>query len=477
MKAILHTGISLDWVPDPDRRPWGLLPVGNRPVLEYWLEACVSLGIRGVRIVLGEGADLIEAYAGEGEKWGLQITYSFQVPGEAPDAFPRRSPEQWRGDGLLFLCAPAFPLRSETPPRLPDHATSVWKLNDNPVGFLTTDPAALDAFLNSKSPPLSSAPDCGIQASSLDTAKDYFDLNMRMVDGEIRNYLAPGYSLKEDSCVGFNVVIPPSTRLQPPLMIGNNCRFQPLTVLGPGAVIGNQVVVDSQTELSSCVVLDGTYLGKNLEFQGKILAGRHLIDPESGVVLELEDPLLLGQVGAVDVLRENLRALAGKVPALLLFLAQAPFFLFGCLLLRLGGGGAFTNKQVLDRRGHPLRIPAFSGKPGHPLAALFQALSLDRWPLIPFAIFGPLALCGHLPLPAEESDSLRRSLPRLVPGVYADELLLPQPVPPLLREVYARNYLHSRSLSGDLALLFRVLFRRLLCTWPPEPAGVSEDGN
>jgi len=474
MKAILHTGTTLDWVPEQDRRPWALLPVGNRPVLEYWLEACAALGIREVRIVLGEGADLIEAYAGEGEKWGLSISYSFQRPGENPDSFVRRSPEQWRGDGLLYLRAPAFPLRGGEAVSPLLSGTQVLELAGTPIGFITSDPARLDAFLDEGVLPAAENAHCGFTAGPLSTAKEYFDLNMAMVRGDIRRYLAPGYSLQEGSYVGFNVLIPPSCHLNPPLMIGNHCRLRPLTVLGPHAVIGNQVVVDTQTELADCVVLDGTYLGKNLEFRGKILAGRHLIDPESGLALELEDPLLLGQVGTIDQLRESLHALAGKLPALLLFIAQAPLFLPGYLLLRLSGGGAFQNREVLDRSGRPLRIPAFAGKPGSLLAGFFRALSLDRWPLIPFAILGPLALCGHLPLPREQSERLRKSLPRLVPGVYADELLLPEPVPPLILEVYARNYLHTRSLFGDLSLLCRVLLRRLLCNAPSEPRGDPE---
>lgn len=475
MKAILHTGMVLDWVPDPAHRPWMLLPVGNRPVLEYWFECCVALGIQEVRLVLGEGADLVEQYAGDGENWGLDIQYGFLKPGDDPDRFPRRSPDRWRGDGLLYVRAPAFPLRSEAPVQLSEGTTTGLEVSGTCVGFLTRDSDVLNAFLDEGVLPGAGGDTCGIRAAGIETPKAYFDLNMTMVRGDIRHYLAPGYSLQEGSYVGFNVVIPPSCRLNPPLMIGNHCRFQPLSVLGPRAVIGNRVVVDTQTELADCVVLDGTYLGKNLEFRNKILAGRYLIDPESAVTVELEDPLLLGALEGRHPLREIFHSLLTKGLALLLLLVQAPFFFLLYALLRAKGGGSFQSREVLDCKGGDLRIPRFSASTESSPAAFFRALNLDRWPLLPFVLTGRMALCGHLPIPASSMEDPRKELPRFFPGVYADELLLPQPVPEQLLDIYARNYLHEHRAGSDLEMLFRVLTRRLLCNCPSEPDKETDD--
>ena len=62
--------------------------------------------------MLSDGAQAVEAFAQDGARWGLKITYSFLDPDEDPDLFLKRSPELWTG-GLFYLRAPLFPRRSQ----------------------------------------------------------------------------------------------------------------------------------------------------------------------------------------------------------------------------------------------------------------------------------------------------------------------------------------------------------------------------
>jgi glucose-1-phosphate thymidylyltransferase len=52
-----------------------LVPVANKPVLFYGLEAMADAGIRRVGIVVGDTAAEIRAAVGDGSRWGLEITY------------------------------------------------------------------------------------------------------------------------------------------------------------------------------------------------------------------------------------------------------------------------------------------------------------------------------------------------------------------------------------------------------------------
>lgn len=58
-----------------------LVPVANKPVLFYGLEAMRAAGIREVGIVVGETHAEIEAAVGDGSRFGLEVTY---LPQEAP---------------------------------------------------------------------------------------------------------------------------------------------------------------------------------------------------------------------------------------------------------------------------------------------------------------------------------------------------------------------------------------------------------
>ena len=58
-----------------------LVPVANKPVLFYGLEAMRDAGIEEVGIVVGETHAEIESAVGDGSRFGLRVTYLYQ---EAP---------------------------------------------------------------------------------------------------------------------------------------------------------------------------------------------------------------------------------------------------------------------------------------------------------------------------------------------------------------------------------------------------------
>ncbi len=58
-----------------------LIPVANKPILFYGLEAIRDAGIREVGIVVGSTAEEVEAACGDGSQWGLDITY---LPQDTP---------------------------------------------------------------------------------------------------------------------------------------------------------------------------------------------------------------------------------------------------------------------------------------------------------------------------------------------------------------------------------------------------------
>jgi glucose-1-phosphate thymidylyltransferase len=58
-----------------------LVPVANKPVLFYGIEALREAGIKEIGIVVGDTKDEIREAAGDGSRWGVRITYIEQ---EAP---------------------------------------------------------------------------------------------------------------------------------------------------------------------------------------------------------------------------------------------------------------------------------------------------------------------------------------------------------------------------------------------------------
>ena len=55
-----------------------LVPVGNKPILDYGLESIRDAGITDVGVIVGETRAEIEAYVGDGSRFGLDVTFVHQ---------------------------------------------------------------------------------------------------------------------------------------------------------------------------------------------------------------------------------------------------------------------------------------------------------------------------------------------------------------------------------------------------------------
>ncbi len=58
-----------------------LIPVANKPILFYGLEAMAEAGIREVGVIVGDTEEEIRGAVGDGSRWGIEVTYIRQ---EAP---------------------------------------------------------------------------------------------------------------------------------------------------------------------------------------------------------------------------------------------------------------------------------------------------------------------------------------------------------------------------------------------------------
>lgn len=467
MKAVLQTGGAPDWARALGLDTWALAPVAGRPLLEYWLELCDLWRITEVRLVLGEGAHVVEAYAQEGARWGLKITYSFLGPGENPDRFLHRSPELW-AEGLFYLGQPLFPRRANEDPlaRAAVTGTHLHMIGDRIGCLASSQPDFLKTFLAGGELALGAqdfAP-LGVVTEGIASLKAYFDLNMRMVRGECARYVSPGYLTKDAAHVGFNVIIPPAANVQPPLVIGNDTRLSALTNIGPDVVIGERCIVDQQSDLTRCVILDGTYIGRNLEIRDKIVAGHRLIDPADGTVLNVDDPWLLASAARSLRGMDVVRALLGWAAALALALVQLLPFLLLAGLLQLTRQLRYVRATIHAARQQKTRLVLFTdtgnGRASW-LPRLFRALSLDRFPALLKVLTGRLWLCGQEPLTTPADDELRKEFREYFPAAFTYATPRPGVSDTQIKRVDGLYYAHHRSLAENVRILLRGLLGRL----------------
>ena len=73
---ILHGGHGTRLRPLTHTGPKQLLPIANKPMSQFCLEAISETGISDIAIIIGGvGSNKVREYYGDGEKFGVKITY------------------------------------------------------------------------------------------------------------------------------------------------------------------------------------------------------------------------------------------------------------------------------------------------------------------------------------------------------------------------------------------------------------------
>lgn len=77
--VILHGGSGTRLRPLTYTDVKQLLPLAGKPVSEYALINLIEIGIKEINIIVGEiGKSEVQEYYGDGSKWGVKITYTYQ---------------------------------------------------------------------------------------------------------------------------------------------------------------------------------------------------------------------------------------------------------------------------------------------------------------------------------------------------------------------------------------------------------------
>ena len=76
--VVLAAGEGSRLGPITNRRPKPMVPVANRPILEYVLEAIAAAGLERIVLVVGYRQERIRNHFGDGDDWGVDIEYVVQ---------------------------------------------------------------------------------------------------------------------------------------------------------------------------------------------------------------------------------------------------------------------------------------------------------------------------------------------------------------------------------------------------------------
>jgi NDP-sugar pyrophosphorylase family protein len=402
--VILATGERKKLHPLTDMRPSPMVPVFGRPLLSYAIELCARHGLKSILIPLYHLAGEIEAWFGNGRRWGLTLEYALQrqALGSAGALFRLRYSLDKTflvlpGDSLLDLdVQSAWEQHRKSGNLLTAVATVCGQDAKRPIG-VDRQGRILFSGPNLSSEPVlydTGAYFCEIELLEYIPPQSHFEIYDDLIPALVSKgvpvgaYLHKGYwnpletlqglqtgleDLLNKECIrkpveppgfagelfrvpgrilepgiwtGRNTYIHPKAKITPPVWIGENSRIASQVELGPGAIIGANVIVDEGATIRNSSVLDRTYVGRLVDITRRTVDRELVVDNFSGEHLRLRDDLLLGEIDE-NSLDWKLVLIFEWMLACLLMILGLPLFIATACIALLAAGKLFDPVEVV----------------------------------------------------------------------------------------------------------------------------------
>lgn len=279
--------------PLTDRIPHALLPLAGKSILQHVLELLHRSSIRNLVVVSPSFWAELKLATDTGPLIGMEVDF---VP-EVPD-FQQLSEHSlivglrdivdvdWNDilDGLgdmeihalmpIRMTVSAEPVALVLPP-------SFWeKIADDWSDIHRTE--AIDWPIGPK------------RVLATGTFADYHHSNFQLIRGEF-NYLKPaGRQYSSGHRASPKARVHPTSNQADHSYFGSHCRVDKTARLSGDVIIGDRVVVGKGAHVRDSVIFDSTYIGSNIDCSDAIIDRNLLIRVDTGVCLELDDPVLLG---------------------------------------------------------------------------------------------------------------------------------------------------------------------------------------
>ncbi len=398
-----------------DAEPY-MLRIGNKPLLEFFVEFCILNGIKDIHIMQKNISYEIEKYFADGSKWDAKLNYSTLDGEDNLKEVLRSNKKLFSDDGLLVFNGFFFLQykKNHLSKSFLAQGDSWQNLSDSGQGLLFLNRPG--SYKQGKSLKYFDGKHF-LQAKDFDGIKAYFDLNMEMVSGAARDYTMPSYNNERGVFIGQNVEIMYDCEITKPIILGDNIQLKKRSRIGPAAIIGSNSLIDSKTVVCNSVIYRNSYIGTKLEIDNKIIYKRRLIDPESGAMIDIVDDFLLAEVNS-DLILSFVTWVMEVILASLLFCVQLPFY----LLLRPWVKGYYEKAAVWkDKSGmRTILLKRFICKKENNANKLFVKLSLNKFHLLPLCLVRKLRLVGCTLRPAtKESLHSIRELSNYYPAIFS----------------------------------------------------------
>jgi glucose-1-phosphate thymidylyltransferase len=324
---ILHGGHGTRLRPLTHTGPKQLLPIANKPMSQFCLEAIFETGITEIAIIIGGvGSNKVREYYGDGNKFGVKITYIEQDEPRGIAHAIRLCKDFINNDKFLVFLGDNIIQKSiidfVKKFKNSDYDATVLLCEvDNPSRFGIADVENEKILKITEKPknPTSNLAVTGIYLLTplifeiIDNLKPSWRNELEITDAldnllrqnnnisfeRITDYWkdtgtpediihANGEIIKKmlknsenDHIIGENTVIESNVKINGPVVIGRNCHISSGSSIGPNVSVGNNTTIDV-SNIENSIVMENCKINSSAEIKNSIIANNSNIKDSEG---------------------------------------------------------------------------------------------------------------------------------------------------------------------------------------------------
>ena len=285
-------------------RPKVMLPIANKPILEWNLLNAIDAGIKEFVFVIGYKSEMVRNYFGNGDKWKVKIEYINQ--GKALGTAHAIGTAEKFVNKCIVLCGDTIFGKQEIKNILKKEMSMglVEVKNAQDYGIVETDENNIISIYEKMEKPFSNNVNAGIyhfnkkifdfikktrksprgeyeitDSINMMVKKHKFegiflkewrdivypwhllDANeeiLKKIDKKLEGIIEKNTSLKGNVAVGKNSKIMSGSYIEGPVIIGENCKIGPNCYIRPYTSIGNNCHIGNACDIKNSIIMDNS---------------------------------------------------------------------------------------------------------------------------------------------------------------------------------------------------------------------------
>lgn len=339
--VILAAGEGKRVRPLTRNRPKAMIPVANRPIIEYVIDALLKNGIRDIIVVVGyrkeqvtrflNGLDVPIEVVVQNKQLGTahalqcaesRINGDFLVLpgdnyidpqsirriGDIPNAILVKEHPSPSNFGVVLLNNSIVTDIIEKPEHAPSFmvSTGIYSLQKNFFSSITgnditdTIPALIAGGKQIRAVPADDWQDAIF-------AWDLLKMNRRLLKDlpvSRQGTASRQTTIQGPVSIGKGTTIGPNTVISGPVVIGNDCTIGPNCCIMPNSSIGSRVTIEPFTLLGDTIIMDDTSVGSHSRITSAVIGERCVLADHSSVcsatgLMEIEGCVVKSEFGAI----------------------------------------------------------------------------------------------------------------------------------------------------------------------------------